>query len=302
MSSKVTITQSKGVRAIGLITIIIGALMILVGATAYWQVSSQLSAERITVSDDADFLAGKRVTGPFSAYAQAAVINKHALEGSGNKTYAELDREDPQREVMMNASFLRASLFTSVVAFGVSVLAAVLGLVLVLLGWSLRRISVGPSVVVENFDGPTPRHAATPDEAEVAPEAAVAEEIPPPTRVARRAASPVDDAEEAPPVRRSGSDVAETLSRHSRGTDNTAVLSPVTGEEPVASPVVPAEPGEATLGEAASASRPSFDEVVAEPAGGEAEAIPVPPRQSWQSPADRAPVDGAEPVQDDESK
>ena len=40
----------------------------------------------------------------------------------------------------MQASFLRASLFTSVVAFGVAALAAVLGLVLVLIGWALRSL------------------------------------------------------------------------------------------------------------------------------------------------------------------
>ena len=40
----------------------------------------------------------------------------------------------------MTASFLRASLFTSVVAFGVAALVAVLGLVLIGLGWALRKI------------------------------------------------------------------------------------------------------------------------------------------------------------------
>jgi hypothetical protein len=40
----------------------------------------------------------------------------------------------------MTASFLQASLFTSVVAFGVSAMAVVLGLLLVLMGWALRRL------------------------------------------------------------------------------------------------------------------------------------------------------------------
>ena len=40
----------------------------------------------------------------------------------------------------MQASFLRASLFTSVVAFGVAALAAVLGVVLFLIGMSLRGL------------------------------------------------------------------------------------------------------------------------------------------------------------------
>ena len=41
----------------------------------------------------------------------------------------------------MTASFLRASLFTSVVAFGVAALAAVLGLALVRSGWAMRRLA-----------------------------------------------------------------------------------------------------------------------------------------------------------------
>jgi hypothetical protein len=47
---------------------------------------------------------------------------------------------DPRRDTVMTAPFLRASLFTSVVAFGVAALVAVLALVLVAMGWSLRRV------------------------------------------------------------------------------------------------------------------------------------------------------------------
>ena len=89
---------------------------------------------------DASFLAGDNVNGPFSAYAQAQIINEHALDASGGKTYAELDREDPVRAVVMNGSFLRASLFTSVLAFGVSAMAMGLGLVQVLGGVALHKL------------------------------------------------------------------------------------------------------------------------------------------------------------------
>jgi hypothetical protein len=84
-------------------------------------------------------LAGKDVKGPFTAYAQAMVIGKHAKDIGGGKTYAELPQNDPNRDTVMTASFLQASLFTSVVAFGVAAMATVLGLLLVLLGWGLRR-------------------------------------------------------------------------------------------------------------------------------------------------------------------
>ena len=55
------------------------------------------------------------------------MIEKHYLESTGGKTYAELDREDPLRQTAMTASFLRASRFTSVVSFGVAAMALRLG-------------------------------------------------------------------------------------------------------------------------------------------------------------------------------
>jgi hypothetical protein len=82
-------------------------------------------------------LAGDAVNGPFSAYAQAEVINEHALEATGGKTYAELDQDDPIRTTAMQASFLRASLFTSVVAYGVALMAVGLGLTLILIAWAV---------------------------------------------------------------------------------------------------------------------------------------------------------------------
>ena len=69
------------------------------------------------------------------------MIAKHASEMAGGKTYAELPRDDPNRDTVMNASFLQASLFTSVVAFGVALLAAGLGIMLTLIGYALRRLA-----------------------------------------------------------------------------------------------------------------------------------------------------------------
>lgn len=43
---------------------------------------------------------------------------------------------------MMNASFLRASLFTSVVAFGVAALVIGLGVMFALIGVALREVAV----------------------------------------------------------------------------------------------------------------------------------------------------------------
>ena len=59
--------------------------------------TNQLTAENITIPDDAVAFQGQQVTGPLTAYIQADIINHHALEASGGKTYAELDQDDPVR-------------------------------------------------------------------------------------------------------------------------------------------------------------------------------------------------------------
>jgi hypothetical protein len=138
---------------VGIVVAVVGVIFAVAGVVTWFVVADQLAAEKITVSKDADMLAGQDVTGPFTAYAQAQVINKHALEATGGKTYAELDKEDPARTTAMQASFLRASLFTSVVAFGVAALAVVLGTVLVLIGWALRSLSAGTAAAVQEDAG-----------------------------------------------------------------------------------------------------------------------------------------------------
>ena len=59
-------------------------------------------------------------------------------EITGGKTYAQLDQEDPNRAVAADSAFLQASLFTSVVAFGVAAMALVVGITLALIGFALR--------------------------------------------------------------------------------------------------------------------------------------------------------------------
>ncbi|GCD21895.1 aromatic ring-opening dioxygenase LigA [Cellulomonas sp. H30R-01] len=135
-----TVTTKSPARLIGLIVMILGGVFLVAGAVTWGAVSSNLRAENITVSEDADMFANQIVDTPWEAYSQAAIINHHALEASGGKTYAELDREDPVRATVMNGSFLRASLFTSVVAFGVALLVMGVGVTFGLVGWAIRSL------------------------------------------------------------------------------------------------------------------------------------------------------------------
>ena len=159
----------KATKTIGILSIIAGIIMIVAGAITYGTVASQLKAENITVPGDSEFMggafAGKPVTGPLSAYAQADIINHHAMAASEGKTYSELgalataakeagdtelaDQYTATRTTVMNASFLRASLFTSVVAFGVAALVMGLGILFGLIGWALTRVGAPVAAVVE---------------------------------------------------------------------------------------------------------------------------------------------------------
>jgi len=164
-------------RILAIIVCVIGLVMFVFGIGTYVFTSQQLGSQGITVSaataDDPGSLVGKPVNGPFTALAQANAINHHALAAGGGKTYAELPNVatsdgktynkdvaqesstdgqahaagDPlseqdaasyaARSTAQQAALLQASLFVSVLAFGVSVLIIALGLVLVMIALAL---------------------------------------------------------------------------------------------------------------------------------------------------------------------
>jgi len=146
MTTSTARTRSGTVRLLATLVILTGAVMAVAGVATWVIVGTTLADEKITVSDDATYFAGDAVDGPLSAASEAQTIEKHALEASGGATYAEMPQDDPNRQTVMTASFLRASLFTSVVSFGVAAMAVGLGLVLILIGIALRRLDQAPVV------------------------------------------------------------------------------------------------------------------------------------------------------------
>ena len=136
-----TSPERRGVVSVlGLLVLVAGVVLIVAGVVTYALVSSKLADQKITVSSDAAHFGGQQVTQPWQAYAQANAIAAHAEKIASGKTYAELPQDDPNRQTVMTASFLQASLFTSVLAFGVAAMAAGVGVVFVLLGAALRQV------------------------------------------------------------------------------------------------------------------------------------------------------------------
>ncbi|MEU4236074.1 aromatic ring-opening dioxygenase LigA [Actinoplanes sp. NPDC026619] len=120
-----------------------GAFMVVAGAATWAMISRKLADESITVADDARWFAGAKVAGPLTAFSQADIIDHHARGISGGKTYAELAQDDPVRATMMNASFLRASLFTSVLSFGVAAMAVGVGALTTISGRAVLALGKG---------------------------------------------------------------------------------------------------------------------------------------------------------------
>ena len=168
MSNTSAVQSNRFVRVSGLLAIIAGAVFFIAGGVTWGAVSTNLKAENITVSPDASAFGGQLVDTPWEAFSQADIIKHHALAATEGKTYAEVSGEakalgekltaegltpaemaaDPddakvngEKATVMNGSFLRASLFTSVVAFGVAALVMGIGVVFGIIGFALRRIA-----------------------------------------------------------------------------------------------------------------------------------------------------------------
>jgi hypothetical protein len=159
--------MSRVPRILAIITIVAGVFLIVAGSVTYYLVHRELADEKIVVSDDAANFAGEPVEGPLTAYAEAMVIKEHASEIADGQTYAQLEQDDPRRESVMTSSFLRASLFTSVVAFGVAALVAGLGILFILVGVAVLTLdrSLKDRLAVLDLPPDRPRDLPPPETA-----------------------------------------------------------------------------------------------------------------------------------------
>jgi hypothetical protein len=124
-----------GAVLFGVVLIIAGLFMVREGRMAHDEVENTLSSERIVSAEDADIPLAP-VTGPEEAKAQADAIRQHMLKITNGKTYAELDRTDPNRAQYLNSVTLRTALMESYMAFKIADLVSGVGLIVVAIGGS----------------------------------------------------------------------------------------------------------------------------------------------------------------------
>jgi hypothetical protein len=117
-----------------------GPYMVYRGVDARNQVAAELRSEHIITPDDASKPNVLVKDGP-TAVVQAEIIKKHALAATDGKTYAQLDREDPRRQVALSGANLRAALMSSALAWETANL--VIGLGAMLFGLAFVFLAIG---------------------------------------------------------------------------------------------------------------------------------------------------------------
>ena len=150
---------------IGLVFLAAGVYTVVRGYDAKEQVRDELEAQKIVTSEDAS-IPNAPVVDAATADAMADIIGVHAAEATGGRTYAEMGRfltpeggdtsdealalkdeegnpvANPLRNVAFQASALRTSLYTSVLAFNVSDLVIGLGIAFAALGFVIGGVGV----------------------------------------------------------------------------------------------------------------------------------------------------------------
>ena len=146
------LASGRSVRGRAIFTIICGILLMLVGVLAWIYTAWELSSQHITVAANdygglMSLFSGRAVNNPLAAIAQAQVINEHTIAATGGRTFAQIPAaEDAVRATAQTSAFLQSSLFTSVLAFALSLLVFGLGVLFVVIGSALAHLS-------SRFDG-----------------------------------------------------------------------------------------------------------------------------------------------------
>ena len=160
---------------LGLVFLAAGVYTVARGFDAKDQVRDELVAQRITTPEDAT-IPNVTVDDAASARSMADVIGKHSFDATDGRTYSEMgrylatdggDTNDPElamtgadgkpvanplRNTAFQASSLRTSLYTSVMAFNVSDLVIGLGLMIVVLGLAVGGMGIAlAGLVIPSF-------------------------------------------------------------------------------------------------------------------------------------------------------
>jgi hypothetical protein len=136
-----------GTLVLGVIFVVSGIYMVTSGLNTRSDIKDALTDERLNVPDPQVLLTYPGARAPEGvevpevlidtadeADAQAQVIRTHVLEITDGQTYAEMDRDDPNRDTYLNALTLQSALHQAYISFEITRLVIGLGALVIVLG------------------------------------------------------------------------------------------------------------------------------------------------------------------------
>jgi len=136
-----------GTLVLGVVLLVSGVFMVISGMNTRSDVKDGVTDERLVVPDPQVLLTYPGARAPEGvevpevlidtadeAHAQAQVIRTHVLELTDGKTYGEMDRDDPNRDLYLNALTLQSALHQAHISFEITRLVTGLGAIVIVLG------------------------------------------------------------------------------------------------------------------------------------------------------------------------
>lgn len=132
--------MKKSLRFSSWLAIIAGVVLVLGGVWGICFTYQNIVQEKIVTPADAS-IPEQPVRGPFTLKAQADIIRHHTLQTTGGKTYAEMSRQDPTRELWVTATTLTTALNLGILTYVFSGLIILLGGISIWTGIVFRALS-----------------------------------------------------------------------------------------------------------------------------------------------------------------
>ena len=118
----------------------VGIVLVLGGFWAVLFTYNNVARENIVTTKDAS-IPETPVRGPFTLKSQADIIREHTLKSTGGKTYAEMSKEDPSRNMWVTATSLTTALHLGVITYLFSGLIILFGCVSIWTGIVFKALS-----------------------------------------------------------------------------------------------------------------------------------------------------------------
>ena len=125
---------------LGVCLIVAGSFFIAAGREAKSEVKTELVAERLVTAKDAT-IPNVPVDNAAAARAQADIIKQHTLKSTEGKTYSELAKDDPKRDLYIKSVALRTALTQAYMGFKVADLVMAVGALTVVNGIAMLMVS-----------------------------------------------------------------------------------------------------------------------------------------------------------------